>query len=510
MINKITKKYIALAEDLKVPFRYFVLTFLAFVALRNFIEIFSDRCEIPVISFELHFHYYLSYICMVLSFTLLFSAATGEKVAKVARLILFSFLFILLAPTLDLVISGGRGYDIGYLSPSRGHGDLLLRYLTFAGSFEGGGITIGLRIEIAFFLTVSFLYFKAKKVPLLKSLLFVLLMYTVMFGYAIVPFIIKALLDIFGLFEGFSNMLYARFYLPVIFILLLALVWKWNKRYFVSILKDMRPFRQAHALVMFAFGIILGPSLTWSQDTIFDLALVAMSTMWACLFVIMTNNLEDQEIDQLVNEGRPLISEAIPRGDYKNMAVLAGLLALIYAGAVSYYTFFTILLFMGLYSLYSMPPVRLKRVPFFSKMVIALNSLAFAIMGYVFAGGEVIEFPPLIILWFLVFFTAAMNFIDIKDYEGDKQAGIKTLPVLWGLEKSQRIIGLFFLLTYAAAPFAVGQMYLLLLAIPAGVVQYWRMNKKDYREERIFSLYLGSFIVLLTLLVFAERLAVPI
>ena len=185
MINKITEKYIALVEDSKVPFRYFVLTFLAFVALRNFIEIFSDRCEMPVISFELHFHFYLFYTCIVLIMMLLFSAATGEEMAKTARLILFSSFIIFLPPILDLVISGGQGYDMGYLSPQRGHGDLLLRYLTFAGSFEGGGITIGLKIETALLMVASFSYFKAKKVPLLKSLLFVLLIYTVMFGYAI-------------------------------------------------------------------------------------------------------------------------------------------------------------------------------------------------------------------------------------------------------------------------------------------------------------------------------------
>ncbi len=507
--EKITEKYIASAEDLKIPLKYSVLTFVAFVALRNFLEIFSDRCQVPAISFELHFHYYLFYICMALTMMLLFSAATGEKMARTARLILFSFFFIFLAPLLDLAFSRGQGYDMGYLSPQRGHGDLLLRYLTFGGSFEGGGITIGLRIEITVLLIASLFYFKAKKVSTLKSLLFVLFIYTMMFIYAIVPFIIKAILDILGLFENLGNMLYARFYLIAAFILLLAIAYKWHKQHVVSILKDMRPFRQIHALVMFAFGIILGPSLAWNQNTVFDLILVAISTMWACLFIIITNNLEDQEIDRIVNNTRPLVSGAITRSDYQNIAVVAGLLALIYAGAVSYYAFFTILFFMGLYSLYSMPPVRLKRVPYFSKLIIAINSLAFTIMGYVFAGGEVIEFPPLIILWFLVFFTAAMNLIDIKDYKGDKWAGIKTLPVLWGLKKSQRIIGLFLLLAYIIAPLVVGQPYLLIPAVIAGIIQYWLVNRKDYQEKWVFSLYLLSFAVLTILLAFAKHLAVP-
>ncbi|RLC78030.1 MAG: hypothetical protein DRJ03_15970 [Chloroflexi bacterium] len=499
---KIAEKYSAFAEDLKVPFGYYILTFLAFVTLRNLLEVFSDK---SVVSMELHFHYYLSYICLALFMTLLFSVFTGEKMARIARLVLCSFYFIFLAPILDLVISGGQGYNMAYLLPDR-HGDLLLRYLTLGGPFEQVGITIGLKLEVSILMISSFVYSKAKKVTTLKSLLLALLVYTLIFAYAIVPFVVKAILDVFHLFDYFYSMLFAKFYLVVIFVLLLIVVRRWNKKYFTSLVKDMRPYRQAHALMMFAFGIILGPSLVWNQDTFFDLPLVAISIFWACLFVIMTNNLEDQNIDRWVNRKRPLVSGAIPRGDYKSITVAVGLLALTYALAVSYYTFFTILLFMGLYSLYSMPPIRFKRVPFFSKLVITINSLAFVIMGYAFAGGEVIEFSPLIILWFLIFFTAAMNFIDLKDYQGDKRAGIKTLPVLWGMEKSQRVIGLFFALAYVAAPFAVGQMILLIPAIGAGVAQYWLVNKKDYQEKWVFGLYLASFTILLVVLGLAERL----
>lgn len=509
LIKRITEKYVALAQDPKVPFRYFVLTVVAIISLRNFIEVFSDRFS--ALSFPLHFHYYVFYVCVALNLIFLFSATTGEGIAKTTRLILFSFFFILLTPILDLIISGGKGFDIAYFSPTRGHGDLLLRYLTLTWwPFEGDGVTIGIKIESSVMLIVSFIYFKFNKVSTLKSLFSVLLFYTALYLYAITPFIIKAMLDVVGLFEGFNDMLYYKFYLPLMFVFLLMVAWRWNKQYVISIFKDMRPFRQVHALVMFAFGIVLGPGLVWNQYTPFDLILVALATFWGCLFVIMTNNLEDQEIDQMVNKTRPLVSGAVPRDDYQKLAWVAGLLALIYAVAVSYHVFFTVLLSMGLYSVYSLPPIKLKRVPFFSKIVIAINSLAYAIMGYVFAGGEAFEFPPLVILWFVVFFTAAMNFIDIKDYEGDKQVGIKTLPVIWGLRESQYFVGLCFFLAYVAAPFAVGQMILLIPAIGAGVAQYWLVSRNKYQEKWVFALYLVSFVVLLACIVFTRYyLAAP-
>jgi len=81
--------------------------------------------------------------------------------------------------------------------------------------------------------------------------------------------------------------------------------------------------------------------------------------------------------------------------------------------------------------------------------------------------------------------------------------------VLWGREKSQRIIGLFLLLAYLVAPFAVRQIVLVLPAIGAGVVQYWLVNRKEYQEKWVFSLYLVSFVILLVVLVtFVERLTV--
>lgn len=509
LVERITQKYLAFAQDHKIPFEYFIMTFVVWIALRNLLEVFSDQCHVRIISLALHFHFYLFYTCVALTVMLLFQMASGAKMSKVARLVLISFYIVLLAPVLDLIISGGQGFNMAYLSPLREHGNLWLRYLTLTGPFEGIGITIGIKIEAALALILAFFYFVGTKTPLLKNLLSLWLIYTSLFIYAIVPFIIKAILDLFNLFSNFDDMLYLKFYLPVMFVLLLIVAWRWNRAYLTSLLKDMRPFRQGHALLMFAFGAVLGPSLAWSQYTLFDLLLVAIATFWGCLFVIMTNNLEDQEIDRLVNHTRPLVSGIIPRDDYRKLAWAVGLLALIYALPVSYYTFFTILLAMGLYSIYSMPPLKLKRVPFFSKIIIAINSLAYAIMGYVFVGGEVFEFPPLVILWFLLFLTAAMNFIDIKDYEGDKKAGIRTLPVLLGLKNSQRLIGLFFLLAYVAAPFAVGQMILLIPAIAGGAIQYWLVNKNRYEEKWVFALYLVSVAVLLGTLVVARQAAIP-
>jgi len=128
-------------------------------------------------------------------------------------------------------------------------------------------------------------------------------------------------------------------------------------------------------------------------------------------------------------------------------------LALFYAGVVNFPTFFIISLFIGNYFLYSAPPLRIKRIPFFSKLLISLNSLILIILGFFIITGSIINFPWEITIVFLIGATAVANFIDIKDYEGDKKVGVKTLPVILGIRKAKFLISLFFILTYLSVYF---------------------------------------------------------
>src|SRR5205085_9038295 len=98
--------------------------------------------------------------------------------------------------------------------------------------------------------------------------------------------------------------------------------------------------------------------------------------------------------------------------------------------------------------IYSMPPIRFKRVLLFSKLIIAINSLAMILLGYRLLNGDILFFPAVIIPLLLIGFTLTANVIDIKDYEGDKIGGIITLPGLLGLYWSKLIIGMAFLVTY--------------------------------------------------------------
>jgi 4-hydroxybenzoate polyprenyltransferase len=124
-------------------------------------------------------------------------------------------------------------------------------------------------------------------------------------------------------------------------------------------------------------------------------------------------------------------------------------------------------------------------------------------LGFIISTGKLEGFPNIIIAFFLIFFTLAINFIDIKDYEGDKKEGIKTLPVILGLEKSKFVIGIFFLLAYLGSYLVVNELYLVTIFLIFGIIQFILINRKDYNEKGVFFIYLLSlFLVIIYLINF--------
>ena len=499
IINKI-KKTINRLESSDAPFIYFVLTFFFAITLRNFMEIFSDH---PHLFLNMFYHYYVSYICLALALIILFYFATKEKIEKIARLVLPAFLITSIVPILDLILSLGKGYDITYMLPET-HGNLWLRFFTFFGDFPGKGVTPGMRIEIGLILLGSFIYFFIKNCGVLKSLIFSFLTYSLIFAYGIVPFGVRALVSIFGAKFELTTLLLLKFYLLLLFVLGIWVFYLYKKKYFIEIIKDMRVLRILHYELMFLLGLVLAIKIDLSlsepwfnQYAIFNWFFLMAAILFACLFSIITNNLADYDIDKISNKQRPSVSKAVPVEHYKGLSWACLCLAIIYSLSVNYLSSFLILLFIGNYFLYSMPPLRLKRIPFFSKLLISLNSLVLLILGYYFVARN-LNIPVGIAVFFLVCLTAAINFIDLKDYEGDKGAGIKTIPTLLGLKKSKLIIGSFFLISYIAAYFLLKNIYLLAPLIILGGVQFWLINRENYSEKPIFVVYLlsSSFLII--------------
>lgn len=489
------EKFINSLESSERPVIYFILTFFFITTLRNFLEIFVY--DPTSFSSKYFFHYYLSYIALALGFVILFYFATKEKIKKISKVILPFFSLLITPPIIDLIIGS---YRVSYILPNY-HGNLLLRFLTFGGSFTKFGITIGQKIEVLLILILSFGYFLIKNRSLIKSLVFSFLTYGLVFVYAISPFIVKAFLNFFGIEYTYSPQLMSNFYLLIIFILTPIAFYLHNKKGFISLLKDIPPLRALHFELMFILGIVLSGknflNLILNSENIFYFPFILISIFFAGLFSLIINNLEDYENDKISNRKNSIISKTISFKTYRKISLIPLIFAVVYSLSVNFQTFFIILLFIGNYFLYSVKPLRLKRIPILSKLIISINSLVLVMLGFVFSDKSLSSFPLSIAAFFLIFYTLAINFIDIKDYKGDKRAGIKTLPAILGLKRSKLIIGLFFLITYLFVPLVFKGFYIAILSPIFGAILFFLVNRRNYNERYVLSVYLLSVIILL-------------
>ena len=261
-------------------------------------------------------------------------------------------------------------------------------------------------------------------------------------------------------------------------LLLLLLFWIYFKRQYLFwlFIKDIRLERTLHYLLSVLFGIVIVKNeVVLNLKIIVDYILLNISMISAIIFSIMTNNVADYDIDCISNKERPLPQKMIEIANYRKLEKWFLAVSLITAAIIGYKFLLLVAAYIIVYYSYSMPPLRFKRITFFSKTFIAIATLICVIIGYVFVKNNLSGFPEKYI-WFILFsLTPTLNFIDLKDYEGAKSCGVKTLPVIFGLKKSKFIIATFFLLSYIIVAFEF------LPAIISGVLTFFLIIKENYK-----------------------------
>lgn len=509
MITEGINKTINQIENSKIPLAVFLVNFVFICIIRNYFEVYSD--QVSCFKLECYAHYNYGFFWLATILILVFHLFLNEKVEKLAKIILTGFLIIWMAPLLDILISGGSD-KMSYIEPGF-HKNILMRFITFWGNYDGKtGATPGIRIEIALALLGCFYYgYFYKKISFIKSLSLAFLTYISIFMYGMFPFLSSGFLNFFSIpYDYISYKMHSYYFLILIFINGILLFYSYKKEYFLEIVKDLRYLRVFYYLLIMTLGIFLGlkqihgQDFKFEYDLFFKIILTTLSLIFAILFSLITNNIADLEIDSLSSPKRPSVSGSIPQSFYKKLALLSFVGALIYSANAGFAPFFTVLVFLSSYFVYSMPPLRLKRIPLFSKAFITLNSLALLSLGKYFIIGK-LNLSSEIVIFFILVMTPVFNFIDLKDYEGDFKAGIKTLPTLLGLKKAQRLMGGIFLLAHILFFFILKNSHPIpnwtfLLFLIFGLLHFYFLNRTNFQEKWIFITFFFSVSVTLPFL----------
>jgi homogentisate phytyltransferase/homogentisate geranylgeranyltransferase len=163
----------------------------------------------------------------------------------------------------------------------------------------------------------------------------------------------------------------------------------------------------------------------------------------ACLcgniYIVGLNQLEDVAIDKINKPHLPVASGEFSRSQAKGIVIITGILALVLALLLGPFLFGMVAVSLAIGTAYSLPPIRLKRFPFWAALCIfsvrgaIVNLGLFLHFSWVFQQNLSIPLQVWILTLFILVFTFAIAiFKDIPDMEGDLQYNITTFTIQLG------------------------------------------------------------------------------
>lgn len=291
------------------------------------------------------------------------------------------------------------------------------------------------------------------------------------------------------------------FLIPLLGIIVLFLR---DKITVLAILKDSRITRVIHYFLIYLFGIslMIPQWKAFSEhlgSNLINEIMFFIGLYFSALFAIVTNNLADVEIDQISNRERPTIRGGMSSKSYLQFGVLFLIISLT-TGFLLGLTYFLILLGLTIiYYIYSCEPFRFKRIPILAKLLIGMNHLIICMGGFIAAGGEWEGFPIFWIIFILVGISLSANVIDIKDVEGDRIAGIKTLPVIFGTHRTRLFLSVVLILLYSSLIWYYNLLFLQLLVGSVGLIHIVFLLNTQLKDKMLFLLHNTLFVGLIAL-----------
>lgn len=534
------KKLIETIENHEVTVVQWIFGFLGIVFVRFLFESLSSPTPTGIIPSDPYtlVHYGLFFLTVTLGLICIVGHFTKNYISS-SKFILFILPLTWLAPILDILISGGRGYSMSYIYDIPR--ELILNFFKFPTLQHISGITYGMTIYYVLLLLIIGFYIWFKKRNVWDVIFGLLISYIFMFILGAIPSVIYAITHSWGmasvpidvttymsdlviksnilhntLHEGafsvsafrFFQLGFDKFISQIFFIISflfgVILFWKIETEKFKAVIKNSRPER---ILLYLSFLIIgMGMAYLGGLGTLYSwvdyLGVICLLLSWLGIWIyaVQINDVADIEIDKISNTGRPLVQKTLSPSDASTIGYVALGVALLGSWCAGFYPFFMATVGLAVSFIYSVPPLRLKRVPILSSFLISTVCLCACLAGFFFISVNkfISSFPALMTLGILIIFTLEINFRDMKDIEGDRAEGIATIPTLFG-EDGPRVVGGLFALSFLLVPIFLSFYALYIIAIPSAFIGYKLITRKPYREKPIFILHF-VFLVLIALI----------
>ncbi len=251
----------------------------------------------------------------------------------------------------------------------------------------------------------------------------------------------------------------------------------------IACIKITRPLNVLITFVVVVIAILISAN---HQIELINIILVPLSAALTAAAGNVINDIYDVETDKVSHPERVLVKGLLSKKEASVLYNLLNILAVIFALRISsillLVALFTALL-LFFYSRY------LKKIALIGNIVVAfLTGLAF-----IYGGLAVDNVSEAIVPAVFAFLINLIREIikDVQDVEGDSNLGFKTFPILYGIEKSKRLILIItvLLIGFTLYPFATQLYkieYFIIVMILVNTVLVWSLKIlfDEKRENR--------------------------
>lgn len=195
------------------------------------------------------------------------------------------------------------------------------------------------------------------------------------------------------------------------------------------------------------YGIAIALTPSASSPAILPLIMAWIACLCGNIYIVGLNQLEDVEIDKINKPHLPIAAGEFSRQQAQIIVQITGILALLLAGLGGPWLLATVGISLLLGTAYSLPPIRLKRFPFWAAFCIytvrgvIVNLGLFLHFFWVLTHGQDLPFFALLAIppeiWGLTLFILAYTLAiaickDIPDIQGDRAYNITTFTIHFG------------------------------------------------------------------------------
>ncbi|MEA5570540.1 homogentisate phytyltransferase [Calothrix sp. UHCC 0171] len=286
-------------------------------------------------------------------------------------------------------------------------------------------------------------------------------------------------------------------------------------------------FSRPHTIIgttLSALGLyLIAIGLADASFTVIPLLGAWIACLCGNVYIVGLNQLEDIAIDKINKPHLPLASGDFSLLTGKLIVAITGVLALIIAMTQGKYLFGMVAVSLAIGTAYSLPPIRLKRFPFWAAICIFSVRGAIVNLGlylhYNSLFQQTINIPNIpVSVWLLTVFVIVFTFAiaifkDIPDMEGDAQYNISTLSIKLGKESVFKLSLWVITVCYLGIIFAgllqitgINSNFLIFSHIIPLVAMWWRSQQVNL-EDRIS---IASFYQFIWKLFFLEYLIFPV